>query len=565
MQSRCSARWTSTRALARAVGASACAGIILLWAAAAIAHAGGRSADGPRARAGAFVDARDGARRARRWVDVAVGTTASGIPIAPGFVGLAIEYSEVPQLAGPTPRSVNPLFRRLFAGLNPAGDASIRIGGISTDRTWWPVSGMTRPPGIVYNLTPRWALDARALAQATGASLMPGIELEAANTRISATEARQLLERIGRRYIDALEIGNEPPLYRDIPWYRELGGRRLPWYAQTGMPVFSRPPSWGIPSFVREFRATVRALPPAPIAGPAVGKADWLDGFVRAFGRRSRVRVITYHAYGLNQCIHNPRSPKYPSVAHLLSFAASRSLLQGTASAFRAAQLAGQTVRVAEMGAITCGGTPGVSNSFASALWLLDALFDLAGHGVSGVNLHTFPGTPGALFDFARPHGRWLASVQPIYYGALAFARAAPAGARLLALTNDGRPDLRAWATRTEAGTVNVVLINDSLKAAARVALKVAGVGGTAALQRLQAPSAYATSGVTLGGRSFGAQTSDGLLAAPIRSAVPPLGGIYRVTVARCSAALLTFTPAGARRTAAGTAPQAHGGAVRPR
>lgn len=485
-----------------------------------------------------------------RQIPVTVGATTSGAPVAPGFLGLAIEYSEVPKLAGPTVGSVNPVFRELLAGLNPGGEASVRIGGISTDRSWWPVAGMARPPGILYNLTPRWAQDALALARATGATLIPGIELEADSVRISATEADQLLARIGRRHIQALEIGNEPPLYTGIPWYRVLDGRRLPWFSHSGVPVLSRPLSWDIASFLREFRATARVMPRVPIAGPALGKADWLDAFVGAFGRRSRVRLITYHAYALNQCIRNPRSAKYPSVPHLLSFEASRSLLHGTADAFQAAERADQAVRIAELGAVTCGGTAGVSDSFASALWLLDALFDIAAHGVQGVNLHTVPGTPGALFDFAHDGRRLVGSVEPIYYGALAFARAAPPGARLLGLTNAGRPNLRAWAARTPAGSVSVVLINDSLRDRTRVALRVADASGAASIQWLRAPSAYSTSGVTLGGRSFPTATATGVLAPPVRRKLSPRRGVYDVALAPSSAALVSLdtAPPGARR-----------------
>jgi hypothetical protein len=536
-----------------------------LCAAAAFAGAGASTARAAHEAARARQSARSAPPAGGGQIPVTVGTTLSGASIAPGFLGVAIEYSEVPQLAGPSPSSVNPVFRRLLANLNPGGYASIRIGGISTDRSWWPVPGMARPPGITYNLTPRWAQDAQALARATGATLIPGIELEADSTRISAVEARQLLARIGRRYIQAFEIGNEPPLYTNIPWYRELDGRRLPWYAQAGVPVLSRPLSWSIDSFIAEFRATVRALPRVPIAGPALGKASWLDAFAQTFGRRSRVRMITYHAYGLNQCIRNPRSVKYPSVSNLLSFDASRSLLYGTADALQAAQRAGQIVRVAEMGAVTCGGTAGVSDSFASALWLLDALFDMAAHGVAGVNVHSFPGAYGALFDFARARGRWLGSVEPIYYGALAFARAAPAGAQLLGLTNEGRPNLRAWATRTPSGTVNVVLINDSLQGQSRVALRVAAVAGAACAQWLRASSAYATSGVTLGARSFGAQTATGTLAAPVRLEIRPSRGVYHVTLPRSSAVLLTFAPPSAKSpptTSAATASGVDGAGV---
>ncbi len=50
------------------------------------------------------------------------------------------------------------------------------------------------------------------------------------------------------------------------------------------------------------------------------------------------------------------------------------------------------------MNSVTGGGAKGVSNTFASALWALDTLFELAQAGVSGVNVHTFPSAQYALY-----------------------------------------------------------------------------------------------------------------------------------------------------------------------
>ena len=100
----------------------------------------------------------------------------------------------------------------------------MRIGGQSTDRVWWPVRGLSAPLGVTYNLSTRWIADAHALAQATNAKFLLGINLEADRTRLSQTEADRLVTGIGRRYIAALEIGNEPDLYTVVPWYRRDGG-----------------------------------------------------------------------------------------------------------------------------------------------------------------------------------------------------------------------------------------------------------------------------------------------------------------------------------------------------
>jgi hypothetical protein len=88
-----------------------------------------------------------------------------------------------------------------------------------------------------------------------------------------------------------------------------------------------------------------------------------------------------------------------------------------------------------------------------------------------------------------------------------------------------------------------VLLINDSLRHSAYTVVRTPVAPGPAAVERLQAPSAWATGGVTLGGQSFGAATSNGVLAAPLARTVTPSAGAYGVTLAAGSAALLTLPP----------------------
>ncbi len=102
------------------------------------------------------------------------------------------------------------------------------------------------------------------------------------------------------------------------------------------------------------------------------------------------------------------------------------------------------------MNAVTCAGAPGVSNTSASALWVLDSLFVLAQAGVDGVNIHTWRGSAGKLFDLHHRHQRWTASVRPEYYGMLMFARAVPPGSRLLPVDGDQpRPGALVGRPRT--------------------------------------------------------------------------------------------------------------------
>jgi hypothetical protein len=475
-------------------------------------------------------------------VGVSVTTMPATRPLPADFLGLALEYNTIPRWVGNGSEPVDPVLVQLIRNLAPTGRPSIRIGGQSTERTWWPVPGIARPLGVTYNLTSSWASSVQALAKMTDGQLLLGINLEANRTRISQKEADELLKAVGSNYIGALDIGNEPDLYPVMPWYKLINGKPAPWYDQAGTPVFSRSLSYGVTQFVDEFLRTLKVMPQLPIAGPDAS-TGWLDTFSRFLSRGSWVRMLTSHAYGLNQCVPDPASPLYPSVPNLLKLSASRNLLLGISPAVARAHGSGATFRIDEMGSITCNGRPGASDTMASALWLLDALFAVARQGVDGVNLHTYPNSANGLFDLQRTHGAWNAVVHPLYYGALMFAQAAPAGSRMVRVAAPTQKGLRAWATLGPDQRVRVVVINAGLNSGIRAQVRAPALYGSnlGGLERLQAPSAYATHGVTLGGQQFGTSTT-GALPPPVPQMVKPHGGIYAVTLAPGSAALLTLT-----------------------
>jgi Glycosyl hydrolase family 79 C-terminal beta domain len=476
---------------------------------------------------------------------VSVTPTPVSRPIPEGFLGLAFEYSAIPVWVGPGSAPPDPVLVQLIRNLDPVGRPMIRIGGLSTDHSWWPVPGMTRPRGVIYGLTPAWAQSTQALARVLNARMVLGVNLEANSPRLARMEADAFLGSIGRRYVAALDIGNEPPLYTSMPWYDLLGGKVLAWYADEGTAVFGRGSDWGPAGFVSDYARILAALPRVPIAGPDTQQASWFAAYQRFLSPHSRVRILASHGYGLNNCVTRPASPAYPSIRHLLSPYATRDLLGGLTPYVGVAHRNGAAFRIDEMGSITCNGRWGVSNTMASALWAADALFTVAGQGVDGVNLHSYPGLSNTLFDFNDSSRGWSGEVHPLYYGALLFAHAAPAGSRLVQVSLRGPPAFRAWATRSPGSARRVLLINDSLTDSAGVVVQApAGhfASGDAQLERLSARSASATDDITLGGRTFGAATTSGRLRPPVRDAVAPHRGAYRVTVPAASAALLTFT-----------------------
>jgi hypothetical protein len=172
----------------------------------------------------------------------------------------------------------------------------------------------------------------------------------------------------------------------------------------------------------------------------------------------------------------------------------------------------------------------------------VDALFALAADGVDGVNFHTFSKAYYRPFWVAHAHGRWQASVAPMYYGMLAFGRAAPPGSRLLRVGVPAKTGLRVWATRGRDHRVRVMLINPQAQRSRTIAIKLPRNVRRATLERLKGPSLSAAGGVTLAGQSFGPVTTTGQLAGRRRVAHlrPTRPGVFVLRLPAASAALLT-------------------------
>jgi hypothetical protein len=459
--------------------------------------------------------------------------TVGSVPVGPsmpaGFVGVSLEYQAVASYAGSDPARVNPVLVALLGALAPGQGPIVRIGGDSTDATWWPVAHARPPAGASYALTRGWLRTTGALARDLHARLIMGINLAGNRPALAAVEARALLTGVGRASVKAFELGNEPDLYGFVPFFHLPDGRAVP----------ARGRGYNLAAYTREFSRWRAALPRFPLAGPALSGPGWMSGLSAFLAAEPRVWVVTYHRYPLLACSSDPSSPLYPTIANLLADSSSAGLAQGVAPFAAIAHARGLQFRVGEMNSVACDGRQGVSNTFASALWMLDMLFNFAQVGVDGVNVHTLPGAAYQLFSFARQGARWEASVAPEYYAMLMFAHAFPPGARRLPVTGGDGP-VKVWATRAADGTVRVVLINKDTTAPHTVQLQTPGLGG-ANLEWLRAPSADATTGVTLGGQSFGAQTSTGILPAPTQPApLFPFLGSYSIDLPPASAVMLT-------------------------
>jgi hypothetical protein len=468
---------------------------------------------------------------------LSVKPNAHGRAIARGFLGFSFEFQAVRTYTGSNPRKINPVLVQLIKNVTPGQAPVLRIGGDSTDVSYAPAPGVRPPAYVDYRLSASWMATTAALADRLGARMIMGLNLAADQPGLAAAETRAYIKAFRTGSIEALEIGNEPNVYGKITVYHTV----------FGVPVAARPSSYAYPAYRRQFRAIAAASPhvrladPALAVGPTPGPGSWvrsMPGFLR---QQPRTGIMTVHRYPLRNCYVPPSSPQYPTIAHLLSGYATTGLAASLKRWIAIAHHEHRQLRVDELNSVACRGKSSVSDTFASALWVTDALFSLARAGVDGINMHTLPDASYELFAFRHSGGRWQAAVRPVYYGLELFAQAAPAGARIVPLGRDGRsPGLSTWATRAPNGTLRVLVINKSQVRDRTVAIRAPGIR-RASLERMLAPSVSAGSGITLGGSGFGAYTNTGVPAPPRMDSLSVVAGRIKLSVPHGSAALVTF------------------------
>jgi Glycosyl hydrolase family 79 C-terminal beta domain len=477
----------------------------------------------------------DAALVARR----SVGTVA-GAPLPRSFAGFSMEYWAVPSYLGQA--RPNPIFARLVQTLAAGGDGAptIRVGGNSTDGTWWNPGGLTKPADASQELNPAWLAALRAWTARAGTPMLLGLNLARNDPANDAAYAQAAMATLPPGHLAALEVGNEPDLYNQPRTFRVR--------TQLVRRGIRRGPAYAFGDYADELeavRANVEAAAPgAPLAAGGFASAAWEDTEDDVLSLPGpRPLAFSAHTYPLHGCDRNP---------HRKAESFARALLGASAVATptaRMAQLAGvaaahgSTFRVSEMNSANCGGIHGASDSLASALWGADMLFSLADVGVQGVNFHTFTGALYAPIEFGAFKGHFAGFVHPLFYGMLLFDRATPSGARLLpAGPNPATASLKTWATVDPAGTRRVVVINKNPAKTRRVVLRVPGGGAAGRVQRLVGPSITATSGIKLAGQSYGNATTDGRLRGKLRNErVARSGGAFRVDMPPASAALVTI------------------------
>lgn len=455
-----------------------------------------------------------------------VASSGSALTVPQSYLGVSTEYWALPLFY----RHVA-LFERALALIHAQGNGplSVRIGGDSADHTFWDPMARNMPHWV-FKLTPAWLNPTATLVRRLGVRLILDLNL-ITGSPIRAAEWAQAAEReMPRGSIAAFEIGNEPDIYSRWFWLATV--------SRTTLGATLLPTGLTADNYAQVFRAYSTALaqvaPHVPLIGPAVANpaldVNWISGLIDS--SHPGLGTVSAHRYPLSACVTRA-SPVYPTIARVLGEPASAGIAQTLAPAIALAHRADLPFRLTELNSVTCGGRPGVSDTFATALWAPDALFELLQAGVDGVNVHVRANTINAAFALSR--NGFIA--RPLLYGLILFTRTLGPGAQLVPVSVHAprTANLKVWAVRVHGDALHVLVLNKG-NGSVRVQLALPATG-SARVQRLLAASAASRWGVTLNGQRLG---HDGAWhGRAVTESIAPGQHGYSLVVPRVSAALM--------------------------
>ena len=404
-----------------------------------------------------------GAVFAQPPVTITVDTKAPGHIIPEDYLGVSYEMQGVlPDTNGV--HLFRPGNKALIRTFKTLGIKNLRVGGNTADRLTIPVPvesdadslfafAKKADMDVIYTLrihagtpdknAPKLSMEMAGSANTTNAFVAPSKDSE------HMKRAVEMARHIETKYKDLLTgfaIGNEPDVFSTN--YSDFKG-----------------------SWIQFAEAITNAAPGAKFCGPASTptRVVWSRMFANDFADTGLVALITQHDYpgGDARAVTN----KMVGRARILS-PLRLDQYQRFYEVFATTAVSnGLPFRLEEANSMYDGGAEDVSDTFASALWVLDFLHWWAAHQCAGINLHT--GDKVAARDMnkrCRYALFWTSdkgyNVHPVGYGTKAFdvggiGTSLPVATSGNYNTNAGTGvNLTAYAVRGEDGKYYVTVIN---------------------------------------------------------------------------------------------------------
>jgi len=390
------------------------------------------------------------------------------------YMGLSYESAQLanPEFFAASNKALIALFHELGArGVLRLGGGTSEFTAFTTEEIAGPAPFDVVGPDTSKNvkgdtpITLKSLQNLRGFLDATGWQCLYGLNLGRGSVSRAAEEASYVFQILGPRLI-AFQLGNEPDAWRNR----------------------YRPATWTYEDYRKEWvtarEAVVARVPQAKFAGPDVSnKVPYVTGFAEdAKKYEPEVVMLTSHYYAMG-----PAGAKDVTMEKLL--APDPKLERDLKVIMEAARGAALPYRMDEGNSCWNGGQDGVSNTLASALWVVDVMLEFAVGGCAGMNLHG--GGNGLYTPIA---GSIAAGFErrPEFYGMLLAKEFV--GASLIASTlvcDDA--DVKAYVA-SKNGRLMALVVNKTEK---MVAMKVP-INHAKSQWTLSGPAIDARSGVSL-------------------------------------------------------------------
>jgi len=300
-----------------------------------------------------------------------------GPTIPQNFIGLSYETQ---QLSDPT--FFSPSNTGLITQLRElAPNGILRLGGNTSDYGYWkPTPDSKMPPrkpreykvgdpdpNTSYAVTPEAVHNLKAFLDATGWTCLYGINLGTNIPSLAAEEAAFVSKTLGAK-LEFFQVGNEADRFGS---------------------TIRDPKTWSADTYLDEWltfaKAIIASVPNAKFGMPDIASNEkWFATIGARLANdpiRSHIACLSHHYY-----IGGPPSNPEMTISHILK--ANPRVVSVAHTVQNAAAKLQTAWRMTEGNTCYRGGKPGVSDTFASALWSADYLLLLASLGYSGVNLH---------------------------------------------------------------------------------------------------------------------------------------------------------------------------------
>ncbi|KAG2129513.1 glycoside hydrolase family 79 protein [Suillus bovinus] len=456
------------------------------------------------------------------------------IPQKGSFMGFSIEFSVINQIFGVNATYLQVPFLNLMAILRErAGEILIRVGG-NTQETAVLVDSL--PGGVMVSKvrgitgdvtsTPMLLYTAEVFYTMANISALVntkwflGIPFnDTSNLRLGIAEVGEAVLS-GPGYLLGFQVGNEPDLYAAHD---------------------ARPSTYSPSDYFGEFGTVVSAinndgnipvknnLIVPSITGQWTPESVWNTGLVETYS--SSLGALAVEHYPTDNCyaLYGIGSPVNPQdvFQNFLTHNSSISIVAPYLNSTSYAQATGKPFIMMETNTASCGGLPGISDTFGATLWALDYGLQMAYSNFSNAMLHV--GGQDVYYNHllrTSSYHEW--TIGSVFYSTIAIAEAfGPSGnAQIIDLqANTDSMLTPAYAIYENGTPVRMVLLNYvSDPSGASDYTATISIGGSAIgqgnatpaqiqVKYLVAPSVSEKSNITWAGQTFGGTfQSDGRL-----------------------------------------------------